>query len=443
MLGVYARPKMAILLLLGFSSGLPLFLVRGRTLAAWLTDAGVTTSVIGLFSLLALPYSFKFLWSPFLDRYTIPFPGSLGRSRRRGWLVLSQILLLIGLLIMSLQDPLRGPVFTLNIIGIEDPVEGPLNLMVIGFIVAFLGATQDIVVDAYRTDSLTERETGAGVAVFVNGYRIALWITGAVALFLADRIPWNQVYGLMAILMVVGLITTLFAPEPDLETAPPQSLSEAVVQPFLAFAHQYSWLRTSLILGFILIFQLADGLAGTMTTTFLKEGVNFSNTDLSLYLGTFGFFATVGGTFLGGFVVSGLGLYRALFFSSLMQGLSNAGFAAIALIGKNYLALASGILIENVAGGISTASFLAFLMNLCDQRYSATQYALFTSLFSIGGVISGSVSGFMEEQLGWTNFFLVSMLGALPGAILLIILGPSVIRVKATDPIESAVAQDP
>ncbi len=436
LVGVYGTPKMGILLLLGFSSGLPLLLINS-TLNAWLTEAGIATAEIGLFNLLNLPYSFKYLWSPLLDRFVLPAPGSLRGSRRRGWMALTQVLLLLGLGLLGFQDPQQtwleglslGPAVE-QVAGI--PVVGGLvglvselltlfarPIFLVGFAVAFLSATQDIAVDAYRTDVLAERETGAGVAIFVSGYRIALLVSSGVALILADRLPWSQVYGLMAVLMAIGVITSFFAPEPEGSIYHPTSLRAAILEPFQSF---WQHRLAIVILLFVVCFKLPDSLAGQMTTTFLLQ-TGFSTGDLGVIRSWVGLGATLAGAFWGGIAVSQIGTYRSLFVFAVLQAVGNLGLGSLALVGQNYPLLVGATIFDNMAGGMGTTAFLAFLMSLCVRQFSATQYALLTSVFALGGTLSGAVSGYLA-QVGWPLFYLITAFAAIPSLILLQILGP-------------------
>ncbi|MBD2102758.1 AmpG family muropeptide MFS transporter [Leptolyngbya sp. FACHB-261] len=396
---------MGVLLLLGFSSGLPLLLTGGTPLQAWLTEAGLSKTTIGLSALLGIPYSFKFVWSPLLDRFIPPLAARLRGSRRRGWMALTQILLILSIGLLGFQNPAQFQIF-----------------FTVAMAVAFFSATQDIAVDAYRTDVLTEPEMGAGAAIFVTGYRIALLVSGGFAVYLADFLPWSQVYALMAALMLVGLIVSYFAPEPEGSSQAPQSLQAAVFEPFRAFWQQHS--QAGLILLFIVLYKLADGLAGQMATTFLLE-TGFSKTDLGLIRSVVGLIATLAGAFIGGALVNRSGILRALWFSGILQGISNLSFTGLALLGQNYPGMVGVITIENFCGGMGTSAFLAFLMSLCDRQFTATQYALLSSLFAVGGTVAGSFSGYLAEQMAWAPFFALTAAGALPGLAILLLIRPT------------------
>jgi len=392
---------MAALLFLGFSSGLPLFLTS-KTLQAWMTVERVDLGAIGLFSLVSLPYSLKFIWSPLLDRFVPPFLG-----RRRGWLVLTQGGLLLAIAAMALQRPSQA-----------------LQLLAINaLLIAFFSASQDIAFDAYRTDVLEQREMGAGAAVAVLGYRIALIVTGSLALILADRIPWSTVYLLMSALMVIGLCASLWAPEPRQQERPPTSLADAVSLPFIEFFQRSGLLRGVLILLFIVLYKLGDALANNMSTPFLLQ-TGFSQTDIGAIQGGMGLLATIVGTLAGGAILSKIGIHRSLWVFGALQAVSNLAYFLLAQIGKNYSFLVLTINIENFCAGLGTAAFVAFLMNLCNQRFSATQYALLSSLMAVSRDILVAPAGSLAKATGWPLFFLISIVAAVPGLLLLPVFAP-------------------
>ncbi|BAY61248.1 major facilitator superfamily protein [Calothrix brevissima NIES-22] len=400
LLQVFGSRKMAALLFLGFASGLPLLLI-GNTLKAWMTVEKVDLAAIGWFSLASLPYSLKFLWSPFLDRFTVPWLG-----RRRGWLILTQLALIVAIAIMAFQQPKQA-----------------LQLLAINAIViAFLSATQDIAADAYRTDVLEKLEMGAGAAVFILGYRIALLVAGALALILADRIPWSSVYLLMAGTMALGIFATLFAPEPA-EINPPASLSEAVILPFGEFFQRQGVLQGFLMLVFITLYKLGDALLSNMTTPFLLQ-VGFTKTDIGAIQVGMGLIATIVGALAGGAILSRIGINRSLWVFGVLQAVSNFAYLALAYTGKNYQAMVLAINIEQFCGGLGTAAFVAFLMSLCNQKFSATQYALLSSLMAVSRDILASPGGAIAQNTGWPLFFIITIVAAVPGLLLLPIFAP-------------------
>lgn len=400
-LQVFLQPKMAALLLLGFSSGLPLFLTS-KTLQAWLTEEQVSLTAIGLFSLVGLPYSLKFLWSPLVDRYVPPFLG-----RRRGWLVITQAALLVAIAAMALVNPKQAL--------------QPLAILCL--VIAFLSATQDIAVDAYRTDILEELEMGSGAAINVLGYRIALLLTGGLALVLADQLPWPTVYLLMSGLMIVGLVTAVRAPEPILRDRPPESLADAIRLPFIEFFQRSGWLQGVSILVFIVLYKLGDALVGNMSTPFLLQ-TGFSKTAVGAVQGGLGLLATIVGVLTGGAILAKIGINRSLWVFGGLQAISNLTYYLLAQVGQNYPLMVVAINIENFCAGLGTAAFVAFLMSLCNQRFSATQYALLSSLFAVGRDVLSAPAGKLAEVTGWPGFFLVSLVIALPGLLLLPVFAP-------------------
>jgi MFS transporter, PAT family, beta-lactamase induction signal transducer AmpG len=385
---------MAVMVLLGFSSGLPLPLTGG-TLQAWLTTSGVDIKTIGIFSLVGLPYTIKFLWSPFMDRFVPPWLG-----RRRGWIVPLQLLLLTGIALMALGSPQKMP----------------LALAVIALIVAFISASQDIVVDAYRTDILPDVERGFGAATFVFGYRIAMLVAGALALIMSDRIGWQHTYFLMAIFMIIGVCGTFMGREPDHKVVPPQTMEEAILGPLKDFFSRKSALLFVLL---VILYKLGDAYAGSLTTPFLIRGVHFTPTDVGTINKGLGLIATIAGALFGGTIMVKLGLFRSLMVFGIFQMISNLSFMVLAWIGKSYPAMITAVAFENVSGGMGTAAFTALLMALCDKRFSATQFALFSSLSALGRVFISPTSGFLQVAVGWPIFFFITTLVALPGLALL------------------------
>ena len=381
---------MAVIALLGFSSGLPLALTSG-TLQAWMSVAGVDIRTIGILSLVGLPYTVKFLWSPMMDRFVPPWLG-----RRRGWMFGTQLILMLAIGAMGFASPH-------NALG---------ALAALSFIVAFTSASQDIVVDAYRTDLLLEKERGAGAALFVFGYRIAMLVSGALALILSDRIGWQNTYLIMAACMMIGMLSSFSGPEPEKEITPPRTLSEAAVGPLRDY---FSRPSAYMVLLLIILYKLGDAYAGTMTTPFLIRGVGFSATDVGTVNKGFGLAALIIGAMFGGTLMIKLGLYRSLLYFGLLQAVSNLSFMILAWAGKNYAVMIFAVGFENLTGGMGTAAFVSLLMTLCNHRFSATQYALLSSLASLGRIVIAPSSGYLVSSIGWAMFFLVTAATALPG----------------------------
>ena len=396
LLRVFGQPKMAALLFLGFSSGLPLFLTS-RTLQAWMTVENVDLTTVGLVSLLSLPYSLKFLWAPVMDRYIPPFLG-----RRRGWLVITQVALLLSIAAMSLHEPRLG-----------------LQLLAVNaLLIAFFSASQDIVVDAYGVDVLEEREMGAGASLKVLGYRAALILTGGLALILADRMPWPTVYLLMAALMLVGIAAAVLAPEPVLREGPPSTLVNAVVHPFLDFIRRAGIGTAVLLLVFVVLYSLSDRMVQNMATPFLLAR-GYTQTDIGAIQGVLGLGATIVGVLAGGALVAKLGINRSLWVLVVIQMGSNLAYYWLSVTQPDRGSLTAAIIIENFSGGLVTAGFVAFLMSLCSRQFSATQYALLSSFMAFARDVLVAPSGGIAEATGWPQFFLITIAAGLPVLLLL------------------------
>lgn len=393
-LQVFRSRRIAVITFLGFASGLPLPLTGG-TLQAWMTVSGVDLRTIGIFGLVGLPYALKFLWAPLMDRFVPPWLG-----RRRGWIIITQLCLMTGIAAMAFISPQQAP----------------FVLALFALFVAFCSASQDIVIDAYRTDVLREKERGFGAAVFVTGYRIALLISGALALILSDRIGWQNTYLLMAGIMGIGIISALLGPEPAGNANHPVSMKEAVWGPMKDY---FSRSAPLLLLLLIILYKLGDAYAGTLTTAFLLKGPGFSASEVGTINKGLGFASVITGALIGGTLMIRLGLFRSLLIFGILQALSNLSFIILALTGKNYSVLIFTVAFENLSGGMGTAAFVSLLMAMCNQRYTATQYALLSSLAALGRIFISPTSGFLVESIGWPHFFFVTFLVALPGLLLL------------------------
>jgi PAT family beta-lactamase induction signal transducer AmpG len=374
---------------LGFASGLPLALTSG-TLQAWLTVAGLDLKTIGIFTLIGLPYSLKFLWAPFIDRISLPWLG-----RRRGWMLVTQIAVTLGLALMGLIGSTESPHW--------------LGLIAVG--VAFCSASLDIVFDAYRTDLLLPAERGFGAALWVNGYRLAMLVASAGALVLAEQIGWKGTYLVLGALMGTGIVTILLSPNPPGGGAAPKTLKEAV-----GFPLRELFARPGIygLLCLIILYKLGDAIAGSLQTAFFIGGLGFTAGEVG-YVKGLGIAATLIGALAGGLIMARSGLIRSLLFFGLLQAFSNLSFMFLAWIGKSYEALAASVVIENVTGGMGTAAFVALVMSLCDHRYTATQFALLSSLEALGRVFAGRPSAEAVGMLGWDWFFFLSFVLALPG----------------------------
>jgi MFS transporter, PAT family, beta-lactamase induction signal transducer AmpG len=386
----YLNARILAIGLLGFSSGMPLAL-SGGTLQAWMAVAGVDIKTIGILTLAGLPYTWKFLWSPAMDRYA---PALLGR--RRGWILLTQAALAAAIASM----------------GFVSPSAQPWTLASMALAVAFLSATQDIAFDAYRVDVLAEPERGLGAAASVLGYRIAMLTSGALALILADRIGWPRMYWMMAGLVVACMLVTLRAPEPVVRVDVPVSLYEAVWRPLRDFFARRGALA---FLVLIVLYKLPDALAGALTTAFLIKGVGFTPTEVGAINKGVGLLSTMLGVTFGGALMVRLGLTRSLLAFGILQGSATLAFMWLAGAGKSYALMALAVVLENLTSGMGTAAFVALLMALCDARYSATQYALLSALAAFGRVYVGPSSGYLQAAVGWSGYFFAAFLSTLPG----------------------------
>ncbi len=393
-LQVFLSPRIAVMVFLGFSSGIPLALT-GSTLQAWMAVSGVDLLTIGIFSLVGLPYTIKFLWSPLMDRFVPPWLG-----RRRGWILITQLALMLGITAMAFTSPGKTP------------------WLIAGFalLVAFTSASQDIVIDAYRTDVLHERERGAGAAVFVMGYRIAMLVSSALALILSDYIGWQNTYLLLAVGILVGILSTIFGPEPAEKIVPPSNLKEAVWGPLKEYLSRSSAI---LLLFLIVLYKLGDAFAGALTTAFLIKGIGFSASEVGTINNGLGLVSLIVGAMFGGSLMVRLGLFRSLLSFGILQAVSNISFMFLSWMGKSYGMLVFTVAFENLSAGMGTAAFVSLLMAMCNHRYTATQFALLSSLAALGRIVTAPTSGYLVEAVGWAIFFLITALSALPGLLLL------------------------
>jgi PAT family beta-lactamase induction signal transducer AmpG len=416
---VYRDPRVAFLILFGFSSGLPLALTAS-TLSTWLADVGVSLTAIGFFAAVATPYSLKFLWAPLVDRIRLPVVANL-LGHRRSWMILIQICL----------------IFAIIGLGGSNPTENPEVTAAFAILVAFLSATQDIVIDAYRVEILKRDQYAAGAATTVFGYRIAMLVSGAGALFLADRMAWEAVYLIMAAVQGVGILAVLLNPEPAAngsetlarEGAVADRLAGrrervvawiymAVVAPFHEFMTRSGVKTAFVILAFVVFYKFGDALAGTMTNPFLIK-IGFTKSEIAEVVKLFGFVATLVGLALGGVVVKAMGLFRALLLCGVLQLVSNLVFAVQAQLGADLGFLAVTIGFENLAGGMGSAVFIAYISALCNLAFTATQYALLSSLAVVGRTMLSTGGGALAEAVGWVDFFILTAVAAVPGLLIL------------------------
>lgn len=403
---IYLDRRMATILCLGFSSGLPLLLTFS-TLSIWLKDSGISKTEIGLFALVGLPYSIKFLWAPVIDAVRLPLLTNwLGR--RRSWALLTQMALVIS-------------IFGL---GYSDPLADPWGTAFWALIVSCASASQDVVIDAYRVEILEKHQFGAGAAVSVAGYRIGMLASGAGALFLAENMNWVYAYTIMSLLMVIGIGAILISQEPP--PPPPQVekikigisrnplrkwLADTIMAPLIDFLRRPGWVT---ILLFIVMYKFGDSLAGIMANPFYME-LGFTKGEIASVSKIFGLFATLIGGFIGGLLVARIGIMQSLLYCGLLQLLSNLMFVVQAQVGYSVVMLSFTIAAENVSGGMGTAAFVAYLSALCNLSYTATQYALLSSFMSFARTFMASPGGWLADELSWTLFFLLTTIAALPG----------------------------
>ncbi|MEE8328749.1 MAG: AmpG family muropeptide MFS transporter [Thermodesulfovibrionia bacterium] len=389
---------MLVTLIMGFSCGLPLLLTI-TLLQAWMKEEGVDLTVIGLMALVGLPYTVKFLWAPVLDRFTLPFLG-----RRRGWLLIAQIVLTLCI---------AG-------FGFSDPKNSPWMLAFAAFLVTFFSASQDIVIDAYRREDLSDEELGLGSSLYVNGYRMGMLLAGGGGLIMADHLPFSMVYLIMAACMLPGILATLLAREPVVNAGSPKTIKEAVINPLTEYFSRNGALW---ILAFILMYKIGDTMASAMTTPFYLD-IGFSKTEIGTVVKLFGFWATIAGALIGGVIMIRLGINRSLWVFGFLQAISTAGFALLARIGYSIPALSVVIGFENLSSGMGTAAYMAFMASITNKKFTATQYALLTSLMAVPRTVASAPTGFLAKNMGWENFFIACTLIAIPGMLLLLKFAP-------------------
>ena len=399
--------RMLICVFTGFSSGLPLYLLF-NLLPAWLRSEQVDLKTIGLFALIQFPYTWKFLWSPLLDRYVLPLLG-----RRRGWMLLTQI----------------GLLAVIASMGAFSPQSDLHSIALIATLLAFLSATQDIVLDAYRRELLSDVELGLGNAVHVNAYRIAGLVPGSLALILADFLPWSTVFIATALFMLPGVAMTLLVQEPHRAT-PPKTLREAVVEPFHEFIARKGWNSALMILAFLFFYKLGDSMCTALATPFYLD-MGFSKTQIGLVAKNAGLWPAVIGGLLGGLWMVKIGISRALWLFGVVQVVSIFGFAWLASVGHHVeitsvelAQLATVIGLEALGVGLGTAAFVAFIARATHPAYTATQFALFTSLAAMPRTFANAATGWLVEMMGWMGFFLLCAVLAVPGMLLLFKVAP-------------------
>ena len=422
-LNPYFQRKIFITLSMGFVSGVPLLLTI-TLLQAWLTDEGISKSTIGLFALVGLPYSLKFLWAPIFDAITV---SKLGR--RRGWLLFTQTLLILSIIAL----------------GMTNPAMDPYNVALLALLVTFASASQDIVIDAYRRESLTDEEQTLGASAYVLGYRIGALAAGAGGLILADYMSYQMVYTIMSLIMLYGVLITLIADEPKSDFIP-SNFEDTVTRPFIEFFNRYASINNIspdrlkflgerakinrrnvlenflvtpiLILLFILLYKIGDTMAHSLSTNFYLD-TGFSKSEIGTVVKFFGLFATLVGAFAGGLIAYKIGLYNSLMIFGVFQAIATLGFSVLALFGDNLYLLMTVISMENLAAGMGYTAYLAFIANMTNKQFTATQFALMTALMSLPRTLFSGFSGYLVEFFGWELYFVFCSLIAIPALIIL------------------------
>jgi PAT family beta-lactamase induction signal transducer AmpG len=393
----YLNRRMAALVVLGFSSGLPLYILL-NLMQAWLATSGLSLKALGLFALVQFPYFWKFLWAPFMDRFDF---GGFGR--RRGWMIVTQVALF----------------FAIGGMGMLDPKLQVAAVVAATSLVAFLSASQDVVIDAYRRETLSDAEQGLGVAVYVNAYKVASMVPGALSLILADRMPWQPVFWITAAFMLPGLVCALLIKEPAVYGERPATMVQAIVLPFKEFFQRDGWRSAVWLLTFILLYKIGDSMATALATKFYLD-LGFSMTEIGWAANATAFWASIAGGIVGGVWMVKLGINRGLWVFGFLQAIAILGFAWLAQVGHSTTLLAAVIGFEAFASlGLGAAALVAFMARSSDLRYTATQYALFSALSSVPRIFVNSSVGFVIEETGWFWFFIVCFILAFPAMMML------------------------
>tara|TARA_R110002049_G_scaffold188251_17_gene356670 strand:- start:4736 stop:6001 length:1266 start_codon:yes stop_codon:yes gene_type:complete len=407
--------RMLICVFTGLASGMPLY-VLFQLVPAWLSEGGVSLVEIGLFSLVGIPYTWKFLWAPMMDRWVPPFLG-----RRRGWMLMTQIALL----------------FSIGVFGMYEPAQSTWTIAWLAVAVAFFSASQDVVLDAYRREILPDQELGMGNAIHVQAYRVSSLVPGSLSLILADSLPWSSVFWITAGFMSVGIVMTLVVAESKVELPPRSGLRDALIAPFSEYLRRRGWLGLILVLGFMFLYKVGDNMATALSMPFYLE-MGFSKTEIGLIAKHAALWPTIVGGLFGGLVMLRVGINRALWLFGVVQMVSILGFAVLANAGPELWLLALVIGFEYLGVGMGTAAFTAFIARETSKTYAATQFALFTALAAVPRTLANASTGMIVEQIGWVHFFLFCTLLALPGMLLLCWVAPW----KSDSPVETVEKQD-
>lgn len=393
--------RMLICVFTGLASGMPLY-VLFQLVPAWLHDEGVSLAEIGLFALVGIPYTWKFLWAPLMDRWVPPFLG-----RRRGWMLICQI----------------GLLFSIGILGSFQPAESTWLIAWLAAAVAFFSASQDVAVDAFRREILPDEELGLGSAIHVQAYRISSLVPGSLSLILADFLPWSTVFWITGAFMGIGILMSLFVSEPESELPPDLGLRQAVIAPFSEYLGRRGWSGLLLVLGFMFLYKIGDNMATALATPFYLD-LGFSKTQIGLVAKHAALWPAIIGGLVGGVIMIRLGINRSLWLFGVVQVVSILGFAVLATMGPVLWVLAAVIGFEYLGVGMGTAAFTAFIARETSKTYAATQFALFTALAALPRTFANASTGLIVEQTGWTDFFLICAVLALPGMILLLWVAP-------------------
>jgi PAT family beta-lactamase induction signal transducer AmpG len=398
--------KMMVMFFFGFSSGFPFYIVKD-VLKLWMTESNMDLTTIGLFSALSLPYTLKFVWSPLMDGYVPKFLG-----RRRGWILIAQL----------------GLAISIASIGQFDPSDSLSGIVFMALCINFFGASQDISLDAFRREYLTSDELGFGTGVWMNAWRLGMYVAVGISLLTELNISWAMIHILLSLMMGIGMLTTLFVSEPKIDNGPPVSIKEAVVEPFIEFFKRH---RAILVLLFILLYKIGDNMAGAMTIPFILK-MGFSKTEYFVIVKGIGMFGLFGGVIFGGAVMIRLGIAKSLWVFGILQALSTAFFAILVIVDHNslmwldYRQVILGCIVgfEFFSTGLGQAAYATYMAIQTNKRFTATQYALLTSLMAVPGVVAASVTGFMAKYLGWDLFYFLCAVFAIPGMLLLFKIAP-------------------
>ena len=388
--------RMLVCIFLGFTSGMPLY-VLFQLVPAWLRSSGVDLGTIGLFALVSLPYTWKFLWSPLMDRFVPPFLG-----RRRGWALITQLSLLV----------------VIGLLGSFDPAESLQAIVFLVFLVALFSASQDIVIDAYRRELLADDELGTGTSLFINAYRLSSLVPGSLSLILSDHLPWSMVYWITAVFMLVGVVTSFVIREVSDDSLAPHSMREAVIDPFREFFARDGIKAGLAILAFMFLYKLGDNMATALATPFYLD-MGFSRTEIGSIAKVAALWSAIAGSIIGGAAMLKLSINKSLWIFGFVQMFTILGFAWLSVIGHNPVALFAVVSAEYLGVGLGTVALTAYIARETSRAFTATQFALFTSLIAVPRTFANASTGFLIEGMGYTSFFLLCTALAVPGMLML------------------------